>query len=179
MQSCRVVVKPSGLWSPRQRFESAQDYKNILLVILSKYYFSNLFLCISAFVIADNSQKLSLKAKLTPYRKAWPELKQICSSSKLILQESRSLTLWDTSNPHIPSYQFEVIKNSLKAERAFTMNLYYNYLPSWNVSKPVGKTARWGIKIQSRCRKQKRTVSKESESRNLRKFYLYKLRIII
>lgn len=30
MQSCRVVVNPSGLWSPGQRFESAQDYKNII-----------------------------------------------------------------------------------------------------------------------------------------------------
>lgn len=29
MQSCRVVVNPSGLWSPGQRFESAQDYKTI------------------------------------------------------------------------------------------------------------------------------------------------------
>lgn len=40
VQSCRVVVNPSGLWSPGQRFESAQDYKNIFTV-LSKYYFPN------------------------------------------------------------------------------------------------------------------------------------------
>lgn len=42
MQSCRVVVNPSGLWSPGQRFESAQDYKNIFnisfLQSLRKYH---------------------------------------------------------------------------------------------------------------------------------------------
>lgn len=42
MQSCRVVVNPSGLWSPGQRFESAQDYKNIFnisfLQSLKKYH---------------------------------------------------------------------------------------------------------------------------------------------
>jgi hypothetical protein len=29
VQSCRVVVNPSGLWSQGQWFESAQDYKNL------------------------------------------------------------------------------------------------------------------------------------------------------
>lgn len=38
-QSCRVVVNPSGLWSPGQRFESAQDYKNIFNSY-NQYYFS-------------------------------------------------------------------------------------------------------------------------------------------
>lgn len=58
MQSCRVVVNPSGLWSPGQRFESAQDYKIIFNSIINTIFFKLLFTLIVLWE-ASNSQNFS------------------------------------------------------------------------------------------------------------------------
>ena len=117
MQSCRVVVNPSGLWSPGQRFESAQDYKNIFnisfLQSLRKYH-----IILNCFRANKRQMPSILAVNLKFYFDPLPEVAAVSICNPIVLCQGpvSSLTSKPSHTSPCTDHRISLISSSSETE---------------------------------------------------------------